>query len=316
MRVTGRFAVVFAVTILFALALVQPPALADDLKRFTVTYVKYPLNAPLILAKHLGMFEKEFEADGIGVDWADIVTGPGQAAALASGAVQIASVISSDAVLSARSRGESIRAVAVFARAPRTFCIMAKSPAIRTVKDLKGRTVAGPKGTLMHLMLLAALDRAGIKQDETTFVNMPVASALTALLSGGVDAALAAGPGKMRAMADGARELACGDGLTKGIILTAVNEDFLNSRPDIVRRYLSVHNRALTFLKSQPARARAIIATETGLTPAEVDRLLPEYDFSPAVTASDKADLLSVRDFLVRLGLISNPPDLATLFWP
>lgn len=316
MRIASKKAVFISVLAVLSLPFVHSRAVAADATRITITYVKYPLNAPLIVAKHLGLYEQEFQADGIGVDWADIVTGPGQAAALASGAVQIASVISSDAVLASRSRGEPVRAVAVFARAPRTFCIMAKSPAIRTVKDLKGRTVAGPKGTLMHLMLLSALDKADLKPADATFVDMPASSAVTALLSGGVDAALAAGPGKMKAMAEGARELACGEGLTKGIILTAVNEDFLKANPGLVRRYLEVHGRALAYMRNEPAKARGMIAAATGLTPGEVDRLLPEYDFSPEATGSDKDDLRAVRDFLMGLGLISNPVDPAALFWP
>ena len=316
MRIASKKAVFISVLAVIALLAFNSRAFAADTARIAITYVKYPLNAPLIVAKHLGLYEQEFQADGIGVDWADIVTGPGQAAALASGAVQIASVISSDAVLASRSKGEPVRAVAVFARAPRTFCIMAKSPSVKSAGDLKGRTVAGPKGTLMHLMLLAALEKAGLKPGDATFVDMPASSAVTALLSGGVDAALAAGPGKMKAMAEGAREVACGDGLTKGIILTAVNEDFLKANPGLVRRYLEVHGKALAFLRDEPARARGIIASATGLTPEEVDRLLPEYDFSPEVTDSDKDDLKAVRDFLMGLGLISSPVDPSTLFWP
>ncbi|MFZ5426596.1 MAG: ABC transporter substrate-binding protein [Thermodesulfobacteriota bacterium] len=316
MRIASEKAVFISIIAVLALFFVNSRAIAADIARITITYVKYPLNAPLIVAKHLGLYEQEFQAGGIGVDWADIVTGPGQAAALASGAVQIASVISSDAVLASRSRGEPVRAVAVFARAPRTFCIMAKSPSVASARDLKGRTVAGPKGTLMHLMLLAALERAGLKPGDATFVDMPASSAVTALLSGGVDAALAAGPGKMKAMAEGAREVACGEGLTKGIILTAVNEDFLKANPDLVRRYLEVHAKALAFLRNEPAKARGMIAAATGLTPEEVDRLLPEYDFSPEATDSDKADLKAVRDFLMDLGLISSPVDPAALFWP
>lgn len=316
---SGRRTLAPAVLLAFlALVACAAPAGAGQpgTQNVSITYVKYPLNAPLILAKALGMFEKQFASAGWGVEWADIVTGPRQAEALASGAVQFASVISSDAVLASRSRGEPIRAIGIFARAPGTFCLMAKNPAIKRVSDLKGRTVAGPRGTLMHLMLQAALQKAGMAQTDVTFVDMPVASALTALLSGGVDAALAAGPGKIKAEAEGAREVTCGDGLTKGLILTAVNEDFLRDHPELVREYLKVHAQALAYLKAHHAQSVDIIASETGLTAAQVERLLPEYDFSPTVTDPDIQDLASVQEYLVRLGLVTKPVDPRGLFWP
>jgi len=73
--------------------------------RIAITYVKFPLNAPLIIARAQGLYEKEFGPDGIRIEWPEVSAGPKQAEALASGAVQFASVISADAVLTAKSKG-------------------------------------------------------------------------------------------------------------------------------------------------------------------------------------------------------------------
>lgn len=299
------------------LALAQsPPPVQPVKKSLTVTYVKYPLNAPLIIAKSMGMYEREFSAGGVSVEWADITTGPRQAEAIKDGGVQIASVISSDAVITASSRGEPIKAIGVFARAPGTFCLMAKNPAVTSARDLKGKAVAGPGGSLMHLMFLAGLERAGLKPGDVTFVDMPVPQAMAAMLGGNVDAALTAGPGKIRAEAEGARVVFCGEGLTKGVILTAASEKLLREEPGVARRYLAVHAKALDFLRDNPGQAAEIIASETGLTVAEVERLLPEYDFTPRLAESDKQDLNVVQDFLARLGIIPKPVPLEGVFWP
>jgi sulfonate transport system substrate-binding protein len=289
---------------------------AAEPRTITITYVKHPLNAPLVIAKVLGLYEKEFEPDGITVRWADLLTGAAQAQALGEGSVQFASVIGWDGVLTARAKGVPLKAIAVFARAPRSFCIMSANPAVRTVADLKGRTVAGPKGAQLYLLLLMALERAGLSASDVTFVDMQLAAAQTSLLSGGVDAAVLAGAGKIRAGAQGAREVACGDGLTIGLMFTAVSEDFLRHNPDLARRYVAVHEKALAFLAANPDRAKAILAQETGLSRADVDLLLPEYDFSPQVTDSDKRYLAQAQDFLLRQGLIPRPADLDGLFWP
>ncbi len=288
----------------------------DTPKIISITYVKFPLNAPLILAKVLGLYEKEFAKDGSTVEWPALETGPGQADALAAGAVQFASALSADSVLGARSRGEPVRAFAVFARAPRAFCLMTKNPALKSMAGLKGRTVAGPKGTQLHLMLMAGLEKAGLSDKDITFVNMSVPQSMSALLSGGVDAALAAGPGRIKAEADGASVVVCGEGLTKGLILTAVNEDFAREHPDMVDRYRKVQAEALEFLTSHPAEARAMIAQETGISQNDVERLLPEYDFSPNPTESDLAALADIQTFLLRTGMMAKPAGLAGFFLP
>jgi sulfonate transport system substrate-binding protein len=70
---------------------------------------------------------------------------------------------------------------------------MAKNQAIKTVADLKGKTVAGPKGTLLHHLLFVALKKEGLKPADMTFVNMGIPQAQAALISGSIDAALIAG---------------------------------------------------------------------------------------------------------------------------
>ncbi|WP_243362412.1 ABC transporter substrate-binding protein [Fundidesulfovibrio terrae] len=315
LRSRSPLAAVFLCALAF-FCCVGAAAASPEAKTITITYVKHPLNAPLVIAKVLGLYEKAFEPEGFTVRWTDLLTGAAQAQALSEGSVQFASVIGWDAVLSARAKGDPVRAIAVFARAPRSFCIMSKNPSIKTVADLKGRTVAGPKGAQLYLLLLMALERAGLTASDVTFVDMQLQPALTTLLSGGVDAAVLAGAGKTRAQSQGARAVACGDGLTIGLMFTAVNEDFLRANPDLARRYVSVHAQALAFLKANPERARAILAKETGLSPADVERLLPEYDFSPEVTGPDKRYLAEAQDFLLRHGLIPRPADLDGLFWP
>jgi ABC-type nitrate/sulfonate/bicarbonate transport system substrate-binding protein len=69
-------------------------------------------------------------------------------------------------------------------------------------------------------------------------------------------------------------------------------------------------------MAANPDRAKAILARETGLSRADVERLLPEYDFNPQMSGSDKRYLAQAQDFLLRHGLIPRPADLDGLFWP
>lgn len=281
----------------------------------TLTYVKFPLNAPLIIAKSLGLYEKEFAVNGTKVQWADLTAGPKQIQAMAADSVQFASAISADSVLAAKANGLDVAVFGVFSRAPGAFSIMVKNQDIKTVADLKGRTVAGPKGSLMHQLLASALKKNGLEPNDIEFVNMPAAQALSTLLSGGVDAALVAGTGRVKAEAEGARVLANGQGLVKGVILMAAMRPFLAAHPDLAARYLKVHGQALAFLRDKPEEAMALIASETGVTVKDVLALLPDYDFAPEITRDDIADLEATRDFLAHQALLRNPVDPKTLIW-
>jgi len=268
--------VVVGVFTLMSLWVVPPATAGPDLDTIAITYVKFPLNVPLIIAKKAGLFEKEFAADKITVQWPELTAGPKQVEAMAAGSVQFASVISADAVITAKANGVDLKVIGVFARAPKAFNVMAKNPEIATVADLKGKTVAGPKGSLLNQTLFAALQQAGLKPADVNFVNMAGAQALPALLSGTVDAALIAGPAQIKAEAQGARVIANGDGLVKGIILTAVAGPFLKNHPDLVKRYQKVHDQAIAMMKADPEKTCDMAATQDflatyGMMAAKID---------------------------------------------
>lgn len=283
--------------------------------KITITYVKLPLNVPIIIAKHLELFEKEFGKDNIVVEWADITAGPKQIQAMAAGSVQFASAISADSVITARANGMDIKVIGAFARAPRAFNVMSIDPNITTVQDLKGKIVAGPKGSLLNQLLFAALIDAGLKPRDVQFVSMPGGQALTAMLSGNVDAALVAGPGAVRALAEGASVIANGEGLVRGIILIAVDGKFLREYPEITERYLMVHNQALQYMIDNPEETYRIAAEETGISEADVKRIFPDYDYNHIISDIDIADLIATREFLMQYGMMLTSVEIEELIY-
>ena len=249
----------------------------------------------------------------MGVEWPEITAGGKQTQALAAGSVDMASVVSGTAAITARGNGLDLKVVAAFARAPKAFAVMALKPEIQSIADLKSRTVAGPKGSLLNQVLFAALIGSGLDPRDVGYVHMPVGKALSALLGGSADAALIAGPALPKAESQGARVLATGDGLVKGLIVTAVMDGFLKQHADLVRLYLGAHEKALAFMQEKPEETVAMVAQETGLDPEDVKRMAPWYDFSPELTDSDMADLRATQDFLVESGMLAASTDMAAM---
>jgi len=115
--------------------------------------------------------------------------------------------------------------------------------------------------------------------------------------------------------AEGARVLTTGEGLTTGLILTAANGAFLRKHPELGKRYLAVHARALEFIAANHALACALVARETGIGVDDVKRLIPDYDFRATVTDEDYRSLSDIQNFLLEYGIITRPVDIQSLFW-
>lgn len=63
------------------------------------------------------------------------------------------------------------------------------APEINSVKDLKGKTIATNIGTMNHMLLLTALEQAGLSESDINITNMSEGDATAALVGGSIDAA-------------------------------------------------------------------------------------------------------------------------------
>jgi sulfonate transport system substrate-binding protein len=308
-----KFLICVSVVLVLVSVLAPPSMSAAKVEKIAVTYVKLPLNVPTIITKRLGLLEKEFAPDKITIQLPELTAGPQQTEAIAAGSVQVASVLSIDSAILAKANGIDLKVVAVFCRAPKGFNIMAKNPSITKVADLKGKTVAGPKGSMLNQLLFAALKKEGLKPGDVKYVNMGGVQAQAGLVSGSIDAALIAGPSLVAAEASGARVIANGQGLVSGLLVVAVSGPFLKEQPDLVKRYLKVHEQSLQYLKDRQGEAIKLVAEETQISEADVKRMLPWYDFNPRIKESDLADMEGTRDFLREVGMLSNPLNINDL---
>ena len=272
----------------------------------TITYVKAPLNVPSILEKKLASFDKEFAKDNIKVSYPEITVGSKQTEALAAGSLDFAHCLGGTSAILAAANGVDLKIIGMYSRAPKAFVVLVKGTAIQNIADLKGKKVAGPKGTILHQLILAALAKNGLRPDDIQFVSMDLPSSAAALMNGSVDAALSAGPDAIRAEKAGARILTNGEGLVEASIVTAVRGDFLTKQPELVKRFLTVHQAAVAHIKANPEEALQLTAAETGLPLETVRQMLPWYDFDPTIRPSDIAELKRTQDFLIQNGMLKK----------
>ncbi|MDF2875845.1 MAG: ssuA 5 [Sporomusa sp.] len=289
------------------------PATAKKLETINISYVKLPLNVPSIIEKKLELFEKEFAKDNTKVAFPEITEGPKMTAALASGSLDFCNALGGTSAILAAANGLDIKIIGMYSRAPKAFVIMTKDPAIITIADLKDKTVAGPKGTILHQLLLAALKQQHLTGDAVKFVNMGIPQGVTAMMSGDVAAALVAGPAVPKAIEAGGRIIATGEGLLDATIVIAVEGKFLQENTEIVKRYMKVHQQSLAYMKEHPDDVYRMSAEETGLSVEDVRQMYSWYDFNPAITDNDIRDLEKTQDFLLQNGLLSKQIEIRKL---
>ncbi|MDB0439412.1 ABC transporter substrate-binding protein [Clostridioides difficile] len=275
----------------------------ENISEINLTYVKSPLNVPSIIQKQDDLFGKEFKKDNIAVNFHEITTGPEQTQALAAGEIDFLHALGGTSALIAASNGVDLKILNTYSRSPKGFMILTNNDSIKSAADLSGKKVAGPKGTILHQVLIAALDKKGLGMDDVEFVNMGIPEASAALSDGSVDAALIAGPAALKAMKSGSKLVANGEGLVDGIIVTAVSTDFAEKHPDIVERFMKVENETLEYVNNNFDEAMKKVAKEVDLSVEETKELYTWYDFSLDITDKDISSLEDTQDFLIKNGL-------------
>lgn len=286
---------------------------ARALDTLAVTYVKAPLNIPSILERRLGLLDGAFSGD-VTLSYPELTAGPQQTQAMAAGDVDIAHCLGSTSALLAAAGGVDLRIVGIYSRAPEAFVILVpQTGGAASVAELKGKKVAGPKGTVLHQLLVGALRQAGLSPADVTFVPMGIPESVAALAGGAVDAALAAGPAVPKAEASGARILATGQGILEATTVIAARGELLRKHPERVTRFLEVHRQAVERITTHREEALRITAEEVGLSVEAVERMAALYDFDPTIRPSDVEELRKTRDFLFENGLLTEKIEVETL---
>ncbi len=286
---------------------------ASSVKKIVATYVQSPLNVPSIVEKEQKAFEAAFKAKNIPFAYSTITSGADQTAALASGDIQFLNCVGGSSVLLAASNGADIKILSLYSSAPKAFKLFGKK-GINSPQDLKGKTIAGPKGTILHELLAAYLKKGGLTMKDVKFVSMSIPAGRSALEAGSVDAALMAGPIAYTAEKNGLHVITSGEGLVSGLTVTATSQKFYAAHKDLAAIFLKVQQDTIKYIASHQKEAIAMTAKVTDLKPGAVEEMYKLYDFSMNVTSEAKASLKSTQDFLLSSGMMEKKVDVDKLF--
>ncbi len=200
-----------------------------------------------------------------------------------------------------------------------TAIVVPEPSPIRTVPDLRGRSVAANRGSIAHALILAVAEGQGWSGSDIKLVNLLPNEAKTALGAGAVDAWCSWGVYVAQArLVDRARVVVDGgNGLMTGLSYLVASDDAISRRRaallDFCRR-LAVARRWAGAHRDEYAR---VLAAEIGVS-QPVARLVFEAE-SPVpvpVDAQVVADEQRTADRYLAAGVIRTRLDASRLFDP
>ena len=274
-----------------------------------ISYVKSPFNLPIMVMRNQGLVEEAFAAEGVDVAWHEITSGARQAEAIAAGSLDIASVINSTSVVMANAAGNPVEIARGFSVPRQTFAIVTTEDGPADIAALRGKRVAGPKGTVLHQILVAALQKEGMNETDIEFFSMGLPESRTALLSGDVDAALLAASLIIRTQEAGGRVIATAEGNAVPKLVVGVRPAFAENFPHLLELYVDAQERALAFIEEHEDEALAIGAEEHGISMDDARTLFDWADFTMYLTNDDVASMRDDVRFLLEQGMIDTAVD-------
>jgi NitT/TauT family transport system substrate-binding protein len=191
-----------------------------------------------------------------------------------------------------------------------------------TLADLKGKKIMSAPGPANVTMAKAALAAVGLKEGDYSIDQLDMAQHVNVMKSGTFDAGYTLEPNAsiMRKMGI-ARTIEAGviahyvlgdpnaNAFVGGCALTS---HFIETRPDVARRFAVAWGQAVNFINTQPDEARKYLVKNT-LTPADVAETVPmiRYYMVNDLTAKDKADFQKFIDFSVKTGTLPEKVEVS-----
>ncbi len=182
-----------------AVATAQPKA-----EKVTVRYGYLPVpTMPMFAAIAHDLLEK----DGVDLQLIKFTSGPAAFQALQSGSIDAAQG-GMPTYYMGTTRGLDVRWIYTYGDySPLEGLVVPKGSKVRDFKELRGKRIAAPSGSMMHLALLYALQKNGMTMKDVEFVPLQPPQGLAAVLNGDVDGAWFWDPFTSQAMEKGAQRI-------------------------------------------------------------------------------------------------------------
>ncbi len=266
-------------------------AWATDIKEITVGYFQeWP--TPNMAA----MLDKKYDKEmGVKIKWRSFGNGNEMSAAMASGNLQIAFSQGLVPFVVAVSKGLKIKMVSVaVSYAEADNCVVSKKSGITqaNAKELEGKKVGTSIGNVTHYKLLRMLKYLGVDAKKVNIVQMNATDAAVAFARGDITMGCGWGGGLLRMLKTGNLLMTAAEQEALGIRVfdvVSVTDDFLNTHPDLVQKFVDVTDASNTAYAADPASMLPKIAKASGMDLADAKVIIKMFTFPSKKELASKA---------------------------
>ena len=221
----------------------------------------------LTIIKTRGTLEQLLAPQGVKISWHEFSSGLPLLEALNVGGVDLSADVADTVPVFAQAAGAKLAYVAQEAPSPSAQAILVRADSpIKSVAELKGKKIAVTKAAGSHYLLIALLEKAGLKFKDIQPAYLSPADGRAAFERGSVDAWVAGDPflaGVQRPSP--VRILADGTNVADYQRYYLASATFAETRPEIIRIVFDELQKTGRWLKQNPKDAAALLAPVWGL---------------------------------------------------
>ncbi|MEO0396019.1 MAG: NrtA/SsuA/CpmA family ABC transporter substrate-binding protein [Cyanobacteria bacterium P01_A01_bin.137] len=237
---------------------------ASDLPKVRVGFQTGDINNITMVAYNEGYFEEV----GLDVEMSPYSSGGAMVPALAAGEVDITWFFPFPS-LTAFATGIDIEVV-LLDHAPLTAERLIAGESAADVPSLKGKKVGVTIGTSGHHSLLAALDQAGLSQDDINMVNLKPSEMAAAFSAKQIDAAWTWEPAAGKLNELGGKDIATAKSVgAYAVALWAARTEFAQENPEVMTKFMEAWDMAQQDYLADLKSGQQWEAERLNLTPEE-----------------------------------------------
>lgn len=303
---------VIIVVVIAGFLILQKPKQEITAQPLKVSFHSWIGNGIYFIAKEKGFWEKE----GLAVDLQQVDDNAISKQLLSSGKVDGIMGWTPETIQVLADSGVPMKVVFATDVSDGADGIIAKED-IKTLADLKGKTVSFESGSPSHLFLSYLLDQSAIPVGDLKTVNQTASDAGAAFVAGKVDAAVTWEPWLSKANErKGGHILVSSKDLPILPALPAFRTQVIKERPQDVQAFARGVFAAMDYVKSNPDESYDIIAKGFNLTKQDVIDQIPTFHwmsyednvkyFSESSNPSVYSVINKTGDLWFKLGLIKK----------
>ncbi|WP_141501571.1 aliphatic sulfonate ABC transporter substrate-binding protein [Paenibacillus luteus] len=272
---------------------------------------------PMIIAKEKGWFAEEIGKYGATVEFQTLASASQYNESLAAGRLDIVRT-GYIGTITAQAAGISFKSLAEGSSGAPDAILVPEASSIKSILDLKGKTIAVAKGSSSWGLLQHALKKEGISPDEVKLVNLQPGDAQAAYQGGQVDAWVIFEPYRSQQTSTGESRIIA-EASTLGIFTPGyviARTEFAEKYPELVEAFLKAYQKAIDWQKANLDEAVALNAKIKNVSEDTIRASMANPSSVPTnLPVSEEATKFQQQtaDFMFELGEIKQKIDVSTV---